>query len=440
MDLSVPGQAIVVYSPITNEWMGPVGGTDWNYHTASNWNGYVPGASGSTDLQKQAVFGSIGTAGAVNVNGAITLGSLIFDNATAPYNLSGSTITIQSDTTAAAQITVLASPVVGHSVANNLTLNSNTDIRITQGLTISGSIGGAHAPVLYGDNLVFSGNNTYSGETVNHMVNFMLASPTGHAIPGNLDMSGAWMFMGAANQFGSTSVVNFKSGEWFLAGYNQTVAGISSENGIGVIENSHETAAPGSVVGDSVLTVNTAADCAFSGIIRDHGGATPPGYTLGLTKSGTATLTLSGPLTYTGPTTLEDGVLKIDATNVLAGDIVRGASTSGTLEVGGAATELTASGLVDIGEAVIGAGNTLTLLPTGSSTDLTIDVVSGEGTLQVLGTATLTAQSIVVDTLVIGNAGGAASAAVSAVPEPSAMLLLAIAGSLIAWFRLRKNG
>jgi autotransporter-associated beta strand protein len=347
---------------------------------------------------------------------------------------------MQSDTTAASQITVLGSPVAGHAIANNLTLNSNTDIRIVQGLTISGSIGGAHAPVLYGDNLVFSGNNTYSGETVNRMVNFMLASPTGHAIPGNLEMSGAWMFMGAANQFAPTSVVDFKSGEWFLLGYNQTVAGISSKDGIGIIENSHESAAPGSVVGSSVLTVNTTADRDFSGIIRDHGGAAAPGYTLGLTKAGNAVLTLSGPLTYTGPTTLEAGILKIDATNVLAGDIVRGVSTSGTLEVSGTATSLTAGGLVDIGEAVIGAGNTLTLLPTGSSTDLTIDTVSGDGTLQVLGTATLTAQSIVVDTLVIGDAASAASNTLNAVPEPSAMLLLAIAGSLIAWFRLRKNG
>jgi autotransporter-associated beta strand protein len=435
LDLSIPGLVNILYNPIENEWQGPAGGSDWNYFNTGNWTSYVPGAAGSSDLQKQAVFGSLGTAGSVNVNGPLTLSSLIFDNADASYNLDGSTITMESTTTAAAQIAAVGSLAAGHIVANAMTLSSNTDVRATGTLILSGSIGGSHAPVLYGDNVSFAGHNTYSGVTVDNAIQLVLSSPTGQAIPGNLTMSGTWLWMGAANQFGAASVVTFKSGEWVLNGNNQTVAGISSADNVGIIENSHQSF-PGLTVSDAVLTVNNASPCTFTGMIRDHGGADSPGFTLGLTKAGNAVLTLTGPLTYSGPTTIEAGTLQINATNVLTGEVVRGSTTSGTLEVGGTDTTLTATGIVDLGAAVIGEGNTLVIGSNVPSTTNVIDQVTGNGTLQVIGSGTkLSSSSIHVDTLIIGGPANN----LSAVPEPSTILLFAIAGALGAWFQLRKK-
>jgi hypothetical protein len=69
-----------------------------------------------------------------------------------------------------------------------------------------------------------------------------------------------------------------------------------------------------------------------------------------------------------------------------------------------------------------------------SGTTNSIDHVTGDGSLHVAAGTTLNAISINVDTLTIG---GAPHAAAAAVPEPSAFVLLALAGlgSLLAWCR-----
>lgn len=86
-----------------------------------------------------------------------------------------------------------------------------------------------------------------------------------------------------------------------------------------------------------------------------------------LKKLGAGTLTLNGGIGYTGPTTIDAGLLAID------------------------------NGLAN-----------------------TLSTVSGNGSLSVLGTTSLTATSIEVDTLTIGGAGFAA------VPEPGTFVLLAL--------------
>ena len=66
---------------------------------------------------------------------------------------------------------------------------------------------------------------------------------------------------------------------------------------------------------NAVLTVNQTTDGTFAGVMsdgpNDYYGGSSPNYNLGLIKSGTATLTLSGTNTFTGGTTVTDGTLVV---------------------------------------------------------------------------------------------------------------------------------
>ena len=103
----------------------------------------------------------------------------------------------------------------------------------------------------------------------------------------------------------STTIVNITSGSLDLNSRNQTIAGLT---GSAYVTNSSATT--------SYLTVNGSTNTTFSGVIEN-----PSGY-VSLTKDGSGTLTLSGPNTYSGVTTITNGILSISS-------IAIGGSTSG---------------------------------------------------------------------------------------------------------------
>jgi len=114
-----------------------------------------------------------------------------------------------------------------------------------------------------------------------------------------------------------------------LLGNDQTLAGISGETGGLVIQNGGAGIAAS---GDATLTVNGDADSYFGGHMRDTDGT--GGYTLGLVKEGAGALTLAGSvITYTGPTTVASGTLRLTNTTGFNSSI----ANSATVEIDAAA-------------------------------------------------------------------------------------------------------
>src|SRR4029077_12241093 len=96
------------------------------------------------------------------------------------------------------------------------------------------------------------------------------------------------------NQISDTSVVTFNgqagaTGILRMNNMNETVGGLSSFNGAGIVENA------AGVAGTGILTVNIPAgqSQSFSGLLRDGGGTGVDG-TLAMVMTGPGTMTLAG--------------------------------------------------------------------------------------------------------------------------------------------------
>jgi fibronectin-binding autotransporter adhesin len=164
--------------------------------------------------------------------------------------------------------------------------------------------------------------NTYNGATNVYAGMLILQKPAGvNAIPGNLNIGDSAngndsVNLGASNQIADSSIVtmngsNGNNAFLNLMGYNETVGGINDPTGYGVVQLASDSA----INTDSTLTVNTtAADSSFAGILRDKFQGTGAGK-LNLVKDGSKTLTISGTISYTGNTTVLDGILNVVAIN-----------------------------------------------------------------------------------------------------------------------------
>ncbi|MGD0898173.1 MAG: autotransporter-associated beta strand repeat-containing protein, partial [Thermoguttaceae bacterium] len=148
-----------------------------------------------------------------------------------------------------------------------------------------------------------------------------------------------------------------------LNGHNASINGLG---GSGTIDNS--------VAGSYILTVgNNNATSTFSGAIKNTAG------TVSLAKAGTGTLTLSGTNSYSGGTTVSDGLLVINRSAALPSGSILTIGASGSVELGDSTLNGSA---IPLG----GSPSAGTLAPQGVAAD-GIHAVPEPGTLALLAAA-----------------------------------------------------
>jgi fibronectin-binding autotransporter adhesin len=211
----------------------------------------------------------------------------------------------------------------------------------------------------------FTGSSTYSG--VISDTGSLTKSGTGTLIlsgtnsyTGGTTISGGTLQMGVANALASTGDITLSGGVFNLNSFNQSVAKISGSSNI--------------TLGSAALTTSFTGSSTYSGVISDTGS---------LTKSGSGALILSGANSYTGGTTISDGILQMGVSNALAstGDI---ALSGGVFNLNGfnqSVAKISGSSNINLGSA------TLTTNFTGSSTYS--GVISDTGSLTKQGTGVL---------------------------------------------------
>ncbi len=293
-----------------------------------------------------------------------------------------------------------------------------------------------------------SSGNTYNGDTNMTEGVLVLAKTSGVAIPGNLVMSAPYgstfTQVQGANQIATTSVLTFAGGYWphfELLGNAVTVSGISDVNATGVIENSQWEYG---ISADGVFTVNNAANYSFNGYVRDgnFGGSTGR---LVLVKGGSGILTLSGGncggytgglIINAGTLDLTDGVLPSCSITINGGMLIYpGGGHSAAAAADDLGSLASAEGSEFVTRYSIDNKDGTLLFPDGSNAF--VGNITGAGTTIVSNHASLTATSIVQDTLIIGGTSPMAAA----VPEPGVLTLLASLGlaAFAASFLRKKN-
>jgi autotransporter-associated beta strand protein len=274
---------------------------------------------------------------------------------------------------------------------------------------LSGVVSGAGGLLKDGPgNLILSGasGNTYTGLTNVTGGTLTLAKAGGDAIHGDLQISNNQggtrrvVYLNASNQINDASVISFvgqnaNNGDFRLLGFNETVAGLMDRSGGGVIEVVEaETATntlAGQNAGGSVLTVNSSNDSFYNGFIRNRGTGTYAG-TLGLTKDGSGTFTLSAGQQsgttnqiYTGATTILNGTLRLANTESFNSAIT--VNAPGTIEFSPSITRTHTYGLVVSGNGNLVKTGLGTLVLSGANSYSGMTTVAA-GTLSVTGAPT----------------------------------------------------
>ncbi|MCO9917837.1 fibronectin-binding autotransporter adhesin ShdA [Salmonella enterica subsp. enterica serovar Mbandaka] len=326
------------------------------------------------------------------------------DETTATSNWNGSKLTKQGDGTLILSNTgndygdtvidggILAAKDAASIGTGDVTIAESATLALSQG-TLDNNVTGEGQIVKSGsDELIVTGDNNYSGGTT---------------------ITGGTLTADHADSLGTGAIANsgvLQVGEGEL---ENTLSGAGSlvKTGTGELTLNGDNGYSGTTtIDDGVLTADH-ADSLGSGDI-DNNGVLQVGEgelkntlsgTGSLVKIGTGELTLSGDNTYSGGTTIDDGVLIAANVNALSGGDVDNSGTlmldaNGAFELAnvtthsGATTALAAGSTLDAGQLTQEDGSTLSI-DLGAATDeamITADSVTLGGTLNVTGIGSVT--------------------------------------------------
>lgn len=261
----------------------------------------LPGGDLTVNAANNVVIGPGGTlefSGGVNAGGNLTVesgtidddGNILFDGTldhslsaivtgTGKLTMAGTgTLTLTGASNYTGGTTISSGTILigtGGSIPGNVADNGTLTFDQSGLLTVPGNISGTGSVTQIGTGTtILSGNNTYTGSTT---------------------ISAGTLEAGSVNGFSQNSAFTVNS-ILDLHGFNNTIGSLTG-NGI-VLNNNGQLPA--------VLTVgNDNTNTTFNGVLED--GATA----LGLTKSGSGTLTLTGTNFYTGGTTIGSGTIQL---------------------------------------------------------------------------------------------------------------------------------
>jgi autotransporter-associated beta strand protein len=277
-------------------------------------------------------------------------------------------------------------PGAGSSVApaEAVTFNLNGAIGGTEGTNVvfsspSTNLGNADSIIVLGAASTYDGNTTITVGNNNDRLNVKAGVP--NALPTTTVLT-----LGDKEGAGT-----FRTMQYDLNGNNQTLAGLDNGGNVPLLRRQTVTNSSGT---PATLTINNAADFTFGGanLNAANSSTTRAQITgnLALVKSGAGTLTLDGTLangataagnTYTGNTTVNEGILRIGFANP------SNQSSTVTIAASGATLDLTYSGTDTVDKLFIGDtqmdagvyGPTATPIPqiTNSTGTGTLTVTSG---------------------------------------------------------------
>jgi autotransporter-associated beta strand protein len=323
------------------------------------------------------------------------------------------------------------------SIANNANLTINRNNAFTQATDLNGkAITGTGSFTQAGTGTTtLSAANTYAGTTT--------------VTAGTLQFANMPSLYNGNTLNWTAAKINVKSGATLALNVDSAgTSGFTAANlntlltNISVAGSASAGLQSGAKLGFDTSTA-TGASFTQGNAIANSTGAN--GGAIGVTKLGTGTLVFDKTNTYTGATAVQAGTLQVTG-SIATTNANGGATVSGTP----ATSKLDLAGTGPVTPVDLNVGNAGTLLISTAGQQL--GAISGTGTTEIAAGvgASLTANSIVQDTLIIGAggsvtiretpvaAGGAAGANANAVPEPGTWVLIGIGLLSLLAFRRRR--